>query len=121
MAGHNVNTDQDRPWPRPAPVKLKGLFYLLVLLLLSAGVDDTWACATSDSFDDALTARNNDYVSVRLGPPRDVRECDLLPDGFAHQSADLPLTASPRDLGLTARARTPSGPDLLYVFMSLQC
>jgi hypothetical protein len=102
-------------------VKLKGLFYLLILVLSSAALDDTWACATPDPSDDVLTAQNNDYVSVRLGRPRDVQGRDLLPDGFARPGGDLPVTASPRDLRLTARPRTPSGPDLLYVFMSLQC
>jgi len=102
-------------------VKLKGLFYLLILLVASAALDDAWARVTSDPLDGVLAAQNIDYVSVRLRPDSGSPGGDLLPDVFVHLGGNFFLAGSSLPLPLRAGAPpTPSRPDLLYVLMSLQ-
>jgi hypothetical protein len=93
---------------------------LLGLLLLLAAVDDALACATPGAEDDALAAENNDF----LAQPRSTGA--RLPQRAPSLPADRPappgrLLLGPARPGPRHGAPAPlSGPDLLYVLMSLQ-
>ena len=95
--------------------------YLLILLVSSADLDDTWAFATPDPSDDAQAAENNEYLRAPSRPEDRFTGADESPAG--------PTAAPPAALrdGLpsaTPLTPPPAGPALatpsLYVFMSLQ-
>lgn len=93
---------------------------LLGLLLLLASADDALASATPWAEDDAQAAENNDF----LAQPRSAG--DRLAQRAPSLPADRParpnrLVAGPAEPGPRHGAPAPlSGPDLLYVLMSLQ-
>jgi hypothetical protein len=102
-------------------VKLKGITYLLILLLATASLDDGWACATPDPFDDVLAAQDNEYLASGWQHPKGrSHEGDPPPDGFPHGVGGVPAPAPARATRQGGRPGAPSGPALLYLFMSLQ-
>ena len=91
----------------------------LCLLLLLTPLDDVAALATPDTDDDARATQNNDFL------PRDRAEqpgascrqaAEPCPGGVARPAA----AGQPLRRPSAAPAAVPSGPDLLYVFMSLR-
>ena len=99
-------------------MKLKGLTYLLLLLLPVPALDDLWACATPDPADDVQAAENNDYLTVARARPTDDQRQPSLPPTAAPLSDDRAaavIAAAP-----PAHSRTSSGPALLYVLKSLR-
>jgi hypothetical protein len=98
---------------------MKRLPYLLILLLLSSGVDDAWAAAP-DSPSVQLADDNDEYMPAQRRPrgeqpsPRQEPACG----GLKPQTADFSVARRgvPPERDLT----TPLAPPPLYVFMSLQ-
>ena len=95
------------------------LVYLLILVLISAQVDDTWAVATylpstspAEDYDEFLPARRqvrDEQLSTGQGP---------LFAGLTFQTADFSIVR--RGIPSEWNLITPFTPPPLYVFMSLQ-
>jgi hypothetical protein len=96
-----------------------GLPYLLILLLVTAWVDDAAAAATPNPTDDLCSLQDNEYLPppVRVAARR--VPSDSLPPGTPPVGQTLPAPAVPARLPGPAAA--PDQPPLLYVLMSLQC
>ena len=93
------------------------LAYALILLLLSAALDDVWAATTPETTDDAQAALNNDYL--RAAPhPLPKRPADSGPPMTGALGAVHAGRADPA----LVRAWLPGAPEpsLLYLFMSLR-
>ena len=102
-------------------MKLKGITYLLVLLLSTASLDDGWACATPDPVDDVLAAQDNEYLAPGWQHPKGPsHEGDPPLPGGPSNGAGGHAAAPARATPLEGRPGAPSGPALLYLFMSLQ-
>jgi hypothetical protein len=97
---------------------MKRFAYFLVLLLISAQVDDCWAAAPV--LPSAPLADDDEYLSSRQRPQEEESSPYQKPvfAGLKAQTADLPLVRRgvPSERNLT----TPFTPPPLYVFMSLQ-
>jgi hypothetical protein len=101
-------------------MRLKCCACLLALLLPTSALDDVWAAADPDPFDDVQTADNNEFTpavrQVKRSRTHELPDFDRRPEAaVAH--VPPPLT-SPLLLGV--RAHPPAEPPLLYVLMSLQ-
>jgi hypothetical protein len=94
------------------------LAYLLILLLISAQVDDSWAPVPVGPF--APQADDDEYLPSPQRPQEEVCSPHQKPvfAGLKPQTAELPLVRRgvPSEWNLT----TPFTPPPLYVFMSLQ-
>jgi hypothetical protein len=96
------------------------LVYLLILLLMSAQVDDWWA-VTPDSPSAPLAADDNDeYLPSQLRTQGDQSSSLQKPvfDGLKPQTADFSLVR--RGVPSGWNLSSPFAPPPLYVFMSLQ-
>ena len=95
------------------------LAYLLILLLISAQVDDAWAVAL-DSSSAPLADDDNEYLPSQQRPPEE--ECSPCQKpvflGLKPQTADFSLVR--RGLPSEWTLTTPFTPPPLCVFMSLQ-
>src|SRR5262249_2315133 len=98
---------------------MKRLSYLLVLLLISAQVDDSWAVAAvlaaaprADGNDEYLPAQQRPQEQRPSSCPQPVFEAVKLP----HADFSFVPRGAPSEWNLT----TACGPAPLYVFMSLQ-
>jgi hypothetical protein len=98
---------------------MKRLAYLLVLLLISAQVDDYWAVAPVSSFA-PLADDNDEYMPPQRRTQGEEHSSHQKPVfvGLKPEIADFPLARRgvPPERDLT----TPFAPPPLYVFMSLQ-
>jgi hypothetical protein len=100
---------------------MKQIAFPLLLLVLSASVDDVWAAATPDVWDDEVAAENDEYLPAvpREDPGSAARK--LL------QPPSLRPTASSSSTSLAGSARPDLGspahpsPPLFYLLMSLLC
>jgi hypothetical protein len=100
----------------------RALRCFLVLLVLSASVDDILAAATADAMVEAAAAENNHFLSGDGGQAGRA-QCDsgaASPDWLAPWTSASATTACrpPCTTGPTKFAA--SGPDLLYALVSLQ-
>ena len=96
------------------------LVYLLILLLMSAQVDDCWA-VTPDSPSAPLAAADNDEYLPSQMRPQGEQSSSLKKsvfDGLKPQTADFSLLR--RGVQSEWHLITPFTPRPLYVFMSLQ-
>jgi hypothetical protein len=94
----------------------------LIVLLLSALVDDGFAAATVDTDDDLLAAENNLYLhGTAMCPQQHSGKADLPLPGAPYAAAFNDPT-SVTALGPSANAEPASlaGQPLLYLFMSLR-
>src|SRR5262245_61881809 len=95
------------------------LVYLLILLLISAQVDDAWAVAL-DLPAVPLAAEDDEYLPAQWRPQGEQSSSRQKPvfDGLKPQTADFSLARRgvPSGWNLT----TPFTPPPLYVFKSLQ-
>jgi hypothetical protein len=96
---------------------MKRLAYLLLLLLISAQVDDTWAVAPVSP--SAPLADDDEYLPSQWRAQEECppRQGPVLV-GLEPQTADLPLVR--RGVPLEWGRTTPFAPPSLYVLMSLQ-
>jgi hypothetical protein len=102
-------------------MRLKRFPYLLIVLLLSASFDDTWAAATADTRDDVQSSEDDEYPPASRHTQAGRKRLEDLPSPAAPHSRPAgrsPADPSPRHP--TATPPAPSGPPLLYVLMSLQ-
>jgi hypothetical protein len=98
---------------------MKRVSYVLIFLVLSTQVDDTWTVASISPFA-PLVDDNDEYVPSQQRP----HEVECSPHqkplcvGLKPQAADFPFVRRglPSDWSLTK----PFAPPPLYVFMSLQ-
>jgi hypothetical protein len=98
----------------------KGVYCLLILLLVSALADDAWAAATPDADDDVLAAQDNDYtLSARQFQPKGRDHDGPLPDGPGALLV-RPFRPAPVSAGLPESSAAPDGPSLVYLFRSLR-
>ena len=97
---------------------MKRLAYLLVLLLISAQVDDAWAVATV--LPSVSLADENDEFLPAQRLAQDRRTSLQKPLFEALKPANADVAFMPRGLPLAWNSTTPFGPSPLYVFMSLQ-
>ncbi len=100
---------------------MKRVAYLLVLLLISAQVDDLWAVAPVSP--SAPLADDDEYLPPQRRSREEVSVADEGPAfvGLEPQTADFTLVRSGKS-GVPSRwhLTTPFGPPPLYVLMSLQ-
>jgi hypothetical protein len=92
----------------------------LLLLLLSASVDDVWGAVAPDVWSDQAAAENDEYLPARPREhPRSAARKPLQPHSlrFAASASIIPAATSSPNLYAAAY---PS-PALLYLLMSLQC
>jgi hypothetical protein len=103
-------------------LQMKWLAYFLILLLISAQVDDAWTAAPvlpsaplADDNDD-----NDEYVPAQRQPWGEQSSSRQKPvfDAVKPRTADFPF--GPRSVPSEWNLTTPSAPPPLYVFMSLQ-
>jgi hypothetical protein len=101
-------------------MRLKSFPFLLVLLVASAWLDDTWAAVPPDPAEERLAVLDNEYIYVpaRTGEER-ARPAPLPPSGRAVRPAGAP-PCPPHYPSESARFSTPFGTPLLYILMSLQ-
>jgi hypothetical protein len=100
-------------------LQMKWLAYLLILLLISAQVEDTWAVAPV--LPPAPLADDNDeYLPAQQRPRGELSSFRQKPlfDAVKPRAADFPYV--PRRVPSEWNLATPFAPPPLYVFMSLQ-
>jgi hypothetical protein len=98
---------------------MKRLPYLLVLLLLSAQVDDAWAVAPV--LPSAPLADDNDEYLPAQRRPQEQRPSSCQKPVFeAVKSPNANFSFVPRGAPSERNLTTPFGPPPLYVFMSLR-
>jgi hypothetical protein len=99
---------------------MKRFAYLLILLLLSAQVDDYWAADPALPSSAAPTADNDEYLPAQRRP-QDQRSSSCqrpVPDAVTlHPAA---LSRVPRGVSPERDLTTPFTPPPLYALMSLQ-
>lgn len=101
---------------------LKPLRTLLILLVLVASFDDTWAITTPTLSDDLAAAENNDFLPVLRWQQTQKADAKGLPvpAQAAHQAAVLGGKAALPAKAREPRPKLPVGTSLLYTLMSLQ-
>ncbi len=94
--------------------------YLLILLLISAPIDDAWALAVVPSAE--VTEENNEYLSRVEVQPSSARLCAREPSTLAKLHGRSRCVAPGGGQGASPGTGEigPFTPCLLYVFMSLQ-
>jgi hypothetical protein len=97
----------------------KRLPYLLVLLLISALVDDTWAVAPDSPF--ASAAEDNDeYLPAQRRPQEELITLGQWPPFVCLEAQPADLSAVQARLPSGPNPATPFTPQPLYAFMSLR-
>ena len=99
-------------------LQMNRLVYLLILLLISAQVDDFWAPASG--LPSAPLADDDEYVPAKRPPQDELSSSRQKPvfGGLRPRTADCPLVR--RGVPSAWKLTTPFTPPPLYVFMSLQ-
>jgi hypothetical protein len=98
---------------------MKRVAFGVLLLLLSASVDDVWAAATPELSDDEVAAENDEYLPAvpREDPSAAARKL-LQPSSLRSASS---LTGPAVASSPNRHAPLNPSPDLLYLLLSLRC
>ena len=97
------------------------LNYFLILLLVSAMSDDTWAVNAVETDVEELVTQNNVYLHSACHSPHQRPETGGLPcAAHAVDLRHLPATVPAWDMPAGRRFDTFSGPELLYLLMTLR-